>query len=140
MVGVAGFVRPGTRVDVLVTLSSTGTQAQTKSILQNLETLAAGQAYQQDPEGNPQVVPVITLLVTPEQAEILTLAANQGRIQMALRPSLDLEEVETQGVRVAELFRTRSSGATQVRRATTTIEQPSIIEVYQAGKKTLVSY
>lgn len=139
VVGVAGFVRPGTRVDVLVTLTSQG-PAQTRSILQNVQTLAAGQAYQEDPEGNPQVVPVITLLVSPEQAEILTLAANQGRIQMALRPSLDLEEVETRGIRVSELLRTRNTGGTQVRRATTTIEQPSIVEVYQGGKKTLVSY
>lgn len=138
VVGVAGFVQPGSRVDVLVTLT-TGTP-QTRSILQNIQALAAGQTYQTDPEGNPQVVPVITLLVTPEQAEILTLAANQGRIQMALRPSLDLDEVETDGIRVADLMRTRNTGATQVRRATTVIEQPSIVEVYQGGRKTLVSY
>lgn len=140
VVGVAGFVQPGSRVDVLVTLTTGVSQPQTRSILQNIQTLAAGQTYQNDPEGNPQVVPVITLLVSPEQAEILTLAANQGRIQMALRASLDLDEVETQGIRVAELLRTRNVGQTRVRQATTVIDQPNIVEVYQAGKKTLVSY
>lgn len=138
VVGVAGFVRSGTRVDVLVTL--TEGVAQTKSILQNLKTLAADQIYQEDPEGNPQLATVITLLVSPDEAEILTLAASQGRIQMALRPSLDLADVETRGVRVNELLRARPANGTQVRRATTTIAQPSIIEVYQGGKKTLVTY
>ena len=125
VVGVAGFVTPGTRVDVLVTLTGAQASAQTKSILQNIQTLAAGQVYQQDPEGNPQAVTVVTLLVSPEEAEILTLASNQGRIQMALRASLDLEEVETRGVRVTELFRARGGGGTQVRRAAPTIAEPS---------------
>ena len=139
VVGVAGFVRAGARVDVLVTLT-TGQAAQTKSILQNVKTLAADQIYQQDPEGNPAISTVITLEVSPEDAEILTLASTQGRIQMTLRPSLDLEDVETRGIRVSELLRTRSTTGTQVRRATTTIVQQSIVEVYQGGKKTLISY
>lgn len=138
VVGVAGFVTPGTRVDVLLTMTSG--VAQTRSILQNVQTLAADQLFQEDPAGNPQVVTVITLLVSPQEAEILALASNQGRIQMALRPSLDLEDVETRGVRVAELFRARPTGGTQVRRSNTTIAEESIVEVYQGGKKTLITY
>ena len=51
-------------------------------IMQNVKTLAAGQSIQQDKDGKPQTVPVITLLVTPEQAETLALASSQGHIQL----------------------------------------------------------
>ena len=93
VVGVAGFVLPGTRVDVLATVMP-GTdrrQITTRTILQNVRALAADQRYQQDIEGEPQYVTVVTLLVTPDQAEALTLAATEGRIQLALRNTLDAE-------------------------------------------------
>jgi pilus assembly protein CpaB len=106
VIGVAGFVLPGTRVDVLVTLDSdesggTGTRV----ILQNVTALAAGQTIQRDQEGKPQTVTVITLLVTPEDAEKLTLASTEGRIQLALRNMLDQKEVETEGIRAGNLIR-----------------------------------
>lgn len=105
VVGVAGFVLPGTRVDVLVTLNPTSEREEmaTRVILQNVQTLAAGQTIQRDAEGKPQTVTVITLLVDPVQAEKLTLAATEGQIHLALRNMLDLAVVETEGVRAAEL-------------------------------------
>jgi pilus assembly protein CpaB len=105
VVGVAGFVLPGTRVDVLATLTPTSgqTEAATRVILQNVTTLAAGQTIQRDAEGKPQTVTVITLLVDPEQAEKLTLAATEGRIQLALRNTLDMGQVETKGADAGHL-------------------------------------
>jgi pilus assembly protein CpaB len=130
VIGVAGFVLPGTRVDVLVTLTPDADRAHTATrlILQNVQTLASGQTIQQTVNGEPQAATVITLLVTPEQAEALTLAATEGAIQLALRNTLDMAEVETDGVKAATLVRTeapqparttgtrtrRSSGGTSV--------------------------
>jgi pilus assembly protein CpaB len=110
VIGVAGFVLPGTRVDVLVTLSDGGDreEAATRVILQNVRTVASGQTIQKDANGEPQNATVITLLVTPEQAEKLTLAATEGQIQLALRNTLDMAEVETDGIKAATLVRTEA--------------------------------
>jgi pilus assembly protein CpaB len=106
--GVSGFVRPGTRVDVLIAgnppggSNSLGTVS--KTLLQNMEILSAGQDIQKDAEGKPVSVPVVNLLVTPEQAEILSLASNETRIQLVLRNPLDTEKVKTPGTAVSNLF------------------------------------
>jgi pilus assembly protein CpaB len=94
VVGVAGFVTPGMRVDVLVSGNPPGDQqaaqgTETKTILQNIEVLSAGTDIQKDAEGKPQQVQVVNLLVTPEQAEQLSLASNQLKIQLVLRNPLD---------------------------------------------------
>jgi pilus assembly protein CpaB len=108
VVGVGGFVVPGMRVDVIVSgrppnaPPSLGTVART--VLQNIEVLSAGQNIQRDAEGKPVSVPVVNLLVTPEQAEILTLAGNEARIQLVLRNPLDTQEAKTKGTAVANLF------------------------------------
>ncbi len=108
VVGVGGFVVPGMRVDVIVSgnppgaPSNIGTIART--VLQNIEVLSAGQNIQKDAEGKPVSVPVVNLLVTPEQAEILTLAGNEARIQLVLRNPLDTEIAKTKGTAVANLF------------------------------------
>jgi len=90
---VAGFVTPGTAVDVLVTGTAPGAtmngSAVTETILENIRVLAAGQKMVQDREGKPETVPVITLLVTPEQAGKLTMASTEGKIQLALRNTVD---------------------------------------------------
>jgi pilus assembly protein CpaB len=108
VIGVAGFVLPGTRVDVLVTLtpSADRDEAATRVILQNVQALASGQTIQRNANGEPQTATVITLLVTPEQAEKLTLGATEGQIQLALRNTLDMAEVETEGIKAATLVRT----------------------------------
>ena len=118
VISVAGFVLPGTRVDVLVTLnpSSDREEAATRVILQNVQVLAAGQTIERDAEGTPQTVTVITLLVTPENAEKLTLASNEGRIHLALRNTLDMAEVETSGIKAKTLVRAGAPAPT-VRRS-----------------------
>jgi pilus assembly protein CpaB len=93
-------------VDVLISgspgNSSVGTM--TKTMLQNMEVLSAGQDFKKDAEGKPVLVQVINLLVTPEQAEMLSLAAAQTSIQRVLRNPLDHEIAKTPGTAVALLF------------------------------------
>lgn len=107
VIGVAGFVVPGTMVDVLVTGSTNiggQTTNVTRTILENVRVMAAGQKVEQDREGKPQAVPVITLLVSPEDAISLTMASTQGRIQLALRNTLDSKKVDPPAVLQATLF------------------------------------
>jgi pilus assembly protein CpaB len=103
VIGVAGFVVPGTMVDVLVT-GGTAYGNVTRTILENVRVMAAGQKVEQDREGKPQTVPVITLLVSPEDANSLTMASTQGRIQLALRNTLDSKKVDPPPVLQAFLF------------------------------------
>jgi pilus assembly protein CpaB len=107
VVGVAGFVIPGTMVDVLVTGSVVGSRDQnniTRTILENVRVLAAGQKIEQDREGKPQTVPVITLLVTPADAAKLAMASTEGKIQLALRNTIDSKMVNPPPVLQATLF------------------------------------
>jgi len=109
VVGVAGFVTPGTMVDVLVTGAIAGSNQQaggniTRTILENVRVLAAGQKVQQDRDGKPQTVPVITLLVTPEDASKLTMASTEGKIQLALRNTIDTKTLNPPAVLQATLF------------------------------------
>jgi pilus assembly protein CpaB len=94
VVGVAGFVTPGMRVDVLVSgippgVTSPAQGIVVKTILQNIEVLSAGTDIQKDAEGKPKQVQVVNLLVTPDQAETLSLASNHLTIQLVLRNPLD---------------------------------------------------
>lgn len=115
VIAVAGFVLPTTFVDVIVTMdpASGEAQATSKVVLQNVEVIAAGQTMERDASGAPQNVPVITLLVTPEEAEKLALASAEGRIQLALRNTMDREEVETPGIEANNLVRTASTAPPQ---------------------------
>jgi len=149
VVGVAGFVLPGTRVDVLLTINKTAQSSEpvTRVLLQNIQTLAAGQQIQQDKDGKPQTVPVITLLVTPEQAETLTLAANQGQIQLALRNTLDTLPTATTGARVSGFFGGAPAPApsglrrSQVIRTVAPVRDDStVVEVYKGGARSLLKF
>ncbi len=107
VVGVAGFVLPGMRVDVLVTGKPPArgdTDTETQTVLQNITVLSAGQSIQNDGRSQPVVVPVVTLLVTPAGAEALTLANNEGKIQLVLRNSTDVTVVATGGRKLHELY------------------------------------
>jgi pilus assembly protein CpaB len=108
VVGVSGFVVAGMRVDVLVSGTAPGASAadgpKVKTVLQNIEVLSAGTNLQKDNEGKPVQVPVVNLLVTPEQAEVLSLASNQTHIQLVLRNPLDTDKTKTPGVVMASLF------------------------------------
>jgi len=106
--GVAGFVFPGMRVDVLVTGNPPNVdQTVTATCLQNLMVLSAGTVIQPDAKGQAIPAPSVTLLATPEQAEILTLANNQGRLQLVLRNGSDEQIAKTQAKEVAELYGVR---------------------------------
>lgn len=105
VVGVAGFVLPGMRVDVLVTgHPPSGDRTVTMTVLQNILVLSAGQTIQADSRGQAINAPTVTLLVTPQQAETLTLASNQGRVQLVLRNGADQKIVKTKGRSASELY------------------------------------
>lgn len=108
IVGVAGFVTPGSKVDILIAGTPPGGNGNagtvTKTLLQNMTVLSAGQNIQKDAEGKPVSVPVVNVLVTPEQAEILSLASNDARIQLVLRNPTDKEEAKPPGTALANLF------------------------------------
>jgi pilus assembly protein CpaB len=103
VVGVAGFVLPFTMVDVLVT-GSTGSDSVTRVILENIRVLTSGQRIEEDKDGKPQKVSVVTLEVTPQEANKLAMASTEGRIQLALRNTIDTEKVEPASVYRSELF------------------------------------
>jgi pilus assembly protein CpaB len=107
VIGVAGYVLPGTRVDVVAVASATDKKADTTSkvVLTNVQVLAAGTKMEQDgDDSKPIPVTVVTLLVAPDQAERLTLASTEGKIQLALRNPLDQSSPVTSGVRPAGLL------------------------------------
>jgi pilus assembly protein CpaB len=109
VVGVAGFVVPGTRVDVMVTLTDRGRDQDnslTRIVVSNVQVLTAGTRYDQEKakEGTPMPSTVVTLLVTPDDGERIALAASEGQLMLALRNPLDTEQVATNGVRVGGLF------------------------------------
>ena len=93
VVSVAGFVTPGTRVDVLLTgTPEGGNDQQTTTVLQNVRVIAVGSHLERSATGEPQTAAVITLLVSPDDAQRLTLASSQGHIQLALRSPLDTRQ------------------------------------------------
>jgi pilus assembly protein CpaB len=107
VVGVAGYVLPGNRVDVLATANPTENRSDTttKVILSNVQVLTAGTRMEQDlASTKPVQVTVVTLLVFPEQSERLALASTEGKIQLALRNPLDQGAPETPGIKTAGLM------------------------------------
>lgn len=108
VVAVSGFAAAGSHVDVLIAGNPPGgNQAAgtvTKTLLQNVEILSAGATIQKDAEGKPVSVPTVNLLLTPAQAEIMSLASNEARIQLVLRNPTDKEEAKPPGTAMAYLF------------------------------------
>jgi pilus assembly protein CpaB len=107
VIGVAGYVLPGTHVDVVATVSPTLNQADmtTKVILTNVEVLAAGTKIERTTDKDkPIPVTVVTMLVDPDQAERLTLASTEGKIQLALRNPLDRNTPLTKGIKANGLL------------------------------------
>ncbi|HUK26141.1 MAG TPA: Flp pilus assembly protein CpaB [Terriglobales bacterium] len=107
VVSVAGFVQPGTRVDVLLTGSPGNGEGaeQTTTVLENVAVIATGQKLEHNTSGDAQMTPVITLLVSPDDAQKLTLASAQGRIQLALRNPLDTREQDLTAVNTNNLYK-----------------------------------
>ena len=128
VVGVSGFATPGMKVDVLILGVSPGANAmqgtQVRTLLQNIRVLSAGQEIQKTEEGKPLPVQVVNVLVTPTQAEILSLASNDARVQLVLRNPVDMDVAATPGTAMNEIFGPRgapspeaSAGRGGVRRA-----------------------
>jgi pilus assembly protein CpaB len=105
VVSVAGFVQPGSRVDVLATGNpGAGNDRQTTTVLENVAVIAVGKSLERSSAGESQVAPVITLLVAPDDAQRLTLASQEGRIQLALRNPLDTRKEGIGATRASSLY------------------------------------
>ena len=103
VIGISGFVNPGNRIDVLVTLRDPKTKSdKTKTVLENIPVLATGTQIQKNDKGEPAPVDVYTLEVTVEEAETLALAASQGKLQFALRNITDAKPVLTKGTNISQ--------------------------------------
>jgi pilus assembly protein CpaB len=148
VVSVAGFVGPGTRVDVLLTGSPNGSSdSQTTTVLQNVSVIAAGNRLERNAAGEAMNTPVITLLVSPDDAERLTLASAEGHIQLSLRNPLDTQQDEVAAANGRNLYKGVEPPApapvhthpVKVQRTPPPAPPPSSvlgIEVYQGEKKT----
>ncbi len=143
VVGVAGFVTPGMRVDVLISGTPPGETNPTvgtkvKTLLQNIEVLSAGTDIQKDSEGKPKQVQVVNLLVTPEQAEILSLASNQARIQLVLRNPLDTSIAEVPGTAMGNLLGDKNDAQAKPR-SVAVVKRPDspgyAVEVFNGSKR-----
>ena len=111
VIGVAGFVLPGTRVDVLVTVRDDGNTGgrqdpMSRTVVSNVQVLTSGTRYDQEQakQGKPQQSTVVTLAVMPADGERIALATNQGSISLALRNPLDVEPTATSGIKLAALM------------------------------------
>lgn len=104
VMGVAGFLTPSSRIDVLVTYrTDRSPEPRTVTVLQNAEVLAAGQQVQPDPQGKPSTVSVVTLLLSPQDAERAVLASSQGTLHFVMRSGADHGESQSKGVGLAQL-------------------------------------
>jgi pilus assembly protein CpaB len=146
VVGVAGFVTPGTMVDVQVTAEAGGGGGGvTNTILQDVRVLAAGQKVEQDKEGKPQTVSVVTLLVNPEQANKLTMASTDGRIHLALRNTIDTKLVEPPPVYMTSLLGARPQPAPKAKTKVKATPPPPpppplVVEVIRGDKKDTATF
>jgi pilus assembly protein CpaB len=149
VVSVAGFVGPGTRVDVLLTgTPGNGGDSQTTTVLQNVAVIASGHTLERNAAGEAQNTPVITLLVSPDDAERLTLASNEGHIQLALRNPLDTREDDVAAASARSLYKGVSAPPAAATPAPVhhaalkqkTVEPPPAsrkfnVEIYEGDKK-----
>lgn len=141
IVGVAGFLYPGSHVDVLCTITmpnNAGTLTQT--VLQDVEVLTAGQTIEPDPQGKPQQVDVVTLLLTPEDSQKIQLATSQGLIQFVLRNGTDTKTAEMHPARLDQLVPMPKPPAVVVKNGKRIpVKAPPIyvLEVIQGTQKTV---
>lgn len=146
--GVAGFLYPGSHVDVLATFTVPGTTGPvTQTILQNVQVLTAGEKVEPDPSGKPQTVNVVTLLLSAQDSQKLLLASTQGAIQFVLRNGADQGKATVQPTRLAELVTgqatppPKSPAAHRIRRRRPVHAAPAqspqvyVLEVIQGDKR-----
>jgi pilus assembly protein CpaB len=152
VIGVAGFTVPGARVDVVVVIN--GNDGMARTVVSNLQVLTAGTKYdiEQAKDGQPIPSSVVTLLVTPEQAERITLAQTNGSITLVLRNPLDTAPTQTAGIRMAGLMGSSSTPPVEkpaqpkrpapkkeviVAPPAPVVALRPPVETYRAGKRTL---
>ena len=152
VIGVAGFTVPGARVDVVVVLKDRD-NSMARVVVSNLQVLTAGTRYdiEQAKDGKPIPSSVVTLLVTPDQAERITLAQSNGSITLVLRNPLDVTPTETNGIRIAGLMGAPSTAPVQkpAQPKRKQVEAPAVVmeipppapkpysvEAIRAGKRT----
>jgi pilus assembly protein CpaB len=150
VIGVAGFVVPGTRVDVLLTGNPAASSGeQTTTVLENVAVIASGQKLERSVTGEAQTAPVITLLVSPGDAQRLALAQSQGKIQLALRNPLDMKQQELASVHEAALYRGAAAPAKPAQHSktpkqivlTAPVRDPGYqVEVYRGEKKDVTKF
>lgn len=106
VIGVAGFITPGTYVDIVTTVTQTGMESESTSriILQSVKVLASGKRIEHRQDGEATEVNTVTLQVTPDQAEVLALASNAGKLQLVMRNTVDQDQIQTAGVDTPALF------------------------------------
>jgi pilus assembly protein CpaB len=156
IIGVAGFVTPGSRVDVLVTLEDDANakkKTMTRVVVSNVQVLTAGTRFDQDQsrkDGKPIPTSVVTLMVTPDDAERVALAQNEGKINLTLRNPLDVNPTSTNGAQIASLLGKQTTPPDLVERPKTRPRvmravvvappapevQPIMIETIRAAKRT----
>jgi len=135
VVGVAGFLFPGSHVDVLVTLKSDRTpNPETQIVLQDVEVLTAGQTMEPDPQGKPQTVNVVTVLLTPPDAEKLVLAASQGSIEFVLRNGADRGTVKIPPMQVTSLAGMPAPVPRAAGHAAPRAKEPYVVETIMGDK------
>ena len=142
---VSGFVQPGTRVDVLLTGNPLGSnEQQTTTVLENVAVIATGQKLERNSSGEAQSAPVVTLLLSPDDAQRLTLASSQGHIQLVLRNPLDTKQEDVAATRSNSLYKGIAEAAPAAPRkasrhvavqAAPAIPTAYTVEVYKGDKK-----
>lgn len=145
---IAGFIFPGSHVDVLVTLrpENNMTSTVTRTVIQNAQVLSTGTKMDPDPNGKPENVTVVTLLVTPEQSEKVALAQTQGTIHLALRNGGDSASPDVPSVDMAELAGIEKKAPQpeikHVRQAAPAVKPPEVysVETLVNGKTTVAKF
>jgi pilus assembly protein CpaB len=141
--GVAGFLTPGNRVDVVVVVDKGEFDKDpiAKLLFQNLKVLGTGQKLENRPGDKPQIVPTVTLEVTPEQGERLALAAQEGRISLVLRGQGDQQLVETLGADTSMLFGKPKKAISPAPPAAVTVAPPvRAVEIIRGLERTPVTF
>lgn len=155
VIGLAGFVLPGMHVDVIASGApqngSGANDVVARTILQNIEVLSAGQKLEHSTDGKPIEVQVVNLLVTPDQAEILSLASSETKVQLVLRNPLDEGDKRTDGAVLHTILAPAGQGAlysrssaggprAQPQKASARLIPVVVVEVYHGAKKTEESF
>jgi pilus assembly protein CpaB len=143
VIGVAGFLYPGSHVDVLVTYRNESSPIpMTQIVLQDAEVLTAGQKIEPDPQGKPEAVSVVTLLLTPEDTQRVVLASTQGTVQFVLRNSADHDTVADTPIDLRELSGGKGGAPASARSAEGTVSRVRSynIETIAGDKRQVASF